>query len=136
MSPKRRFAWGSFRELSPVWFAAGLAVLILFSPVPWPCAMRLITGQPCPTCGMTRATRFALHGDFANAAHMHPLWFVVLPALAAVVIAEGVAFARVGRWGSVIEKTWVKWVGAVIVALLIAVWIARFFGAFGGPAPA
>jgi hypothetical protein len=125
----------SFRELSPVLFAAGLAVLLLFTPIPWPCALRVVTGLPCPTCGMTRATRLALHGDFAAATHMHPLWFVVAPALGALVIAEAIAFTRVGRWGVVLESSWVKRVGGVILAALLVVWIARFFGAFGGPAP-
>ncbi len=124
------------RELSPVLFAAGLAVFILFSPVPWPCALRMITGLPCPTCGMTRATRFALHGDLAAATHMHPLWFVVLPALAAIVVAEGIAFARSGRWGVALESAWTKWIGGAVLIALLVVWIARFFGAFGGPAPA
>ena len=85
---------------------------------------------------MTRATRFALHGDFASATHMHPLWFVVLPFLAGVAVAEAVAFARVGRWGTALENRWVLRVGLALVVALIAVWIARFFGAFGGPAPA
>jgi hypothetical protein len=85
---------------------------------------------------MTRATRFALHGDFAAATRMHPLWFLVPPALVAIVIAETVAFRRTGRWGTVIERTWVKRAGGVILVVLVAVWIARFFGAFGGPAPA
>jgi hypothetical protein len=129
---QRRLA---FRELSPVLVTAGLAVLLLFTPIPWPCTWRIFTGYPCPTCGMTRATRFAMHGDFASATHMHPLWFIVLPALAAVVIAETIAFVRVGRWGAVVERTWVKWAGGAIVAMLFVVWIARFFGAFGGPAP-
>jgi len=119
-----------------VLFAAGLAVFILFSPVPWPCPLRLTTGLPCPTCGMTRATRFALHGDFAAATRMHPLWFIVLPALAGIVIAEVVAFVRVGRWGVALENAWTRRIGGAVLAALIVVWIARFCGAFGGPVPA
>ncbi len=117
-------------------FAAGLAVLVLFSPVPWPCPLRIVTGLPCPTCGMTRATRLALHGDFASATHMHPMWFVVLPFLASVAVAEGVGFLRAGRWGTALENRWVLRGGGVLVVAVIVVWLARFCGALGGPVPA
>ncbi len=97
--------------------------------------MRTILGIPCPGCGMTRAARFALHGDFGAATRMHPLWLVVMPACAALAIAEGVGFARHGRWGIGIESAWTKRIGAIVVAALVVVWLARFFGAFGGPVP-
>jgi hypothetical protein len=106
---------------------------LLLAGLPWPCPVRLMTGFPCPSCGLTRATRLALRGDFGAATAMHPLWFVVLPALAALGVAECVAFFRIRRWGSVLEGRFARRVGAVILALLLGVWVARFFGAFGGP---
>jgi hypothetical protein len=123
------------RELSPALLLGGLALLLLFSPVGWPCPTRTILGIPCPGCGMTRAARLVLHGDFAAATRMHPLWFAVLPALAVLGVAEGVGFARQGRWGIALESAWTRRVGAVLVVALVVVWVARFFGAFGGPVP-
>jgi hypothetical protein len=64
---------------------------------------------------------------------MHPLWFVVGIALAAVGTQEIRDVWRGGRWGRAFERRWVRGaLGAVGVAL-VAVWIARFGGAFGGP---
>jgi hypothetical protein len=42
-----------------------------------------------------------------------------------------------GRWGAVERKTDRWFTGLVITlgAAMIGVWIARFFGAFGGPVP-
>ncbi len=38
------------------------------------CPMRLLTGLPCPGCGMTRAWLSVLRLDFAAAFAFHPLW--------------------------------------------------------------
>ena len=46
---------------------------------------------------------------------------------------EHTAFARERRWGTVLEGRWGRRAGLALVALLVAVWVARFFGAFGGP---
>ncbi len=123
------------RELSPALLLGGFALLLLFSPFGWPCPLRTIVGVPCPGCGMTRAARLVLHGDFAGATRMHPLWMVVLPALAVLAVAEGVGFARHRRWGVAIESAWTRRVGTVLLIALVVVWVARFFGAFGGPVP-
>jgi hypothetical protein len=64
---------------------------------------------------------------------MHPLWFVVLPALAALAIGDAAAFARVRRWGTSIDTVWGRRLAIAVLAALFVVWIARFFGAFGGP---
>ena len=122
----------AIRELAPAFVLFALAALIV-AGLPWPCPLKITTGLPCPSCGLTRAARLALRGDFAGATAMHPLWFVVLPACAAAAIAECVAFARTRAWGTVLERPIAKRAGLAIVALLVAVWIARFFGAFGGP---
>jgi hypothetical protein len=124
------------REFVKPALVVGFAVLLLFSPIPWPCPMRTFIHVPCPTCGMTRAARFALHGDLASATRLHPLWFVVLPALVMVGVGEVIGFARTGAWGRVTQHRWTARVGAVVVLALIVVGIARFAGAFGGPAPA
>ena len=47
------------------------------------CPIRVITGIPCPGCGMTRAFASLLHLDFARAFHYHPLFpLIIITALA------------------------------------------------------
>ena len=69
---------------------------------------------------------------------MHPLWFVVLPAVAALAAIELAGYVRTGLFGGAASLTRTRAVrgalSATVVALMI-VWIARFFGLFGGPAP-
>lgn len=37
----------------------------------WPCPLRALTGVPCPTCFLTRATSLALRGDLTGSLHWH-----------------------------------------------------------------
>ncbi len=96
--------------------------------------MRLVLHIPCPSCGLTRATRLALGGHFSAATHMHPLWFVVLPYLAVV---GAMQFRHQLKYGQLMPRAprWVGLAGAALIVLLVGVWISRFFGAFGGPVP-
>ncbi|HSA93803.1 MAG TPA: DUF2752 domain-containing protein [Terriglobales bacterium] len=69
--------------------ASVLAPLILAAAAALPsnglgirvCLFRILSGLPCPGCGMTRALSSLLHGDGAAAFFYHPFVFAVLPAL-------------------------------------------------------
>ncbi|MDP6193995.1 MAG: DUF2752 domain-containing protein, partial [Prochlorococcaceae cyanobacterium ETNP18_MAG_1] len=37
----------------------------------WPCPLRALTGIPCPTCFLTRATSDALLGDLSSSFEWH-----------------------------------------------------------------
>jgi hypothetical protein len=37
----------------------------------WACPLRALTGVPCPTCFLTRATAAALSGDLQESIHWH-----------------------------------------------------------------
>ena len=118
------------RAFVPVLIAATLAIVMLGG---WRCPVLLVLGIPCPTCGMTRAARLALHGDLAGATHLHPLVWLAVPVVAAFLTVEMIGYARTGAFGA---SRRVRGSNAVMVgtaALLFALWIARFFGDFGGP---
>jgi hypothetical protein len=115
--------------------AVGLAALVFVPGLPPLCPMRWVVHLPCPGCGLTRAAGLALTGHFVAATRMHPLWFIVLPLVGFVIVADSLAYVR-GAWTrSVLEHARTSPVAIGVVALMIAVWIARFFGMFGGPAP-
>ncbi|HEY2341479.1 MAG TPA: DUF2752 domain-containing protein [Chthoniobacteraceae bacterium] len=63
--------------------AAGLGFFWLHFdlPVP-PCTFHLITGQPCPGCGATRAMRQLMHGNLLGALHFNPLAVCMAAAVA------------------------------------------------------
>lgn len=113
--------------------AVVLAVALLVLSFGWRCPFQLVTGVPCPTCGITRATRLALQGDFTGATHLHPLWWLAVPVTALFVAVELVGYARTGAWGASRRMRGSNVLMLGTAALLFVVWLARFAGYFGGP---
>lgn len=59
------------------------------------CPFRLLTGLPCPGCGLTRSWVFAVHGDIGASLSAHPFG---LPLLGLVlVLAVVLLIRRAGR---------------------------------------
>lgn len=65
---------------------AAVRPLIPFEFVP-PCPLKLVTGIPCPMCGMTRGVTSLVHGDFAHALLMNPASYLAV-ALAVLLIVQ------------------------------------------------
>lgn len=100
------------------------------------CPVAYSLHEPCPGCGLTRATFACAHGHFGDAYQFHPLVFVVLPILGVWTVTcvfrylrEGIALPppRVSKFLS--PATAVLW------GLLIVLWVLRWRGYFGGPVP-
>ncbi len=91
-----------------------------------PCPMVLLTGFPCPGCGMSRAAVLFLKGHWKEAWQMHPFIYIVL-------ILAVLAFIQRYIWGrslSAIGRA------AVLTALLaIGFYIYRIVKFFPCQAP-
>ena len=63
-----------------------------------PCTVVLITGRPCPTCGMTTAFAHAVRGRLISAFHAQPMGLLLAgaAALCAVLSAEMIISGRAG----------------------------------------
>jgi hypothetical protein len=60
---------------------------------------------------------------------------IVCPLAAIVFVADTAHYVRTGHVASVLGGGWGLRIGIGVMLLLVTVWVARFFGAFGGPAP-
>jgi hypothetical protein len=60
---------------------------------------------------------------------------VVAPLVAVVLGWNAVSYLRSGRWSAAegAQGRWITRAAATLGALMIAVWVARFLGALGGP---
>jgi hypothetical protein len=101
------------------------------------CPFALVTRHPCPGCGMTRAALALAQGHITEALRLHPLSIVVVPAAILLITQGSMSYVRRGRWETFESaRTW--WATALWLLFglaLFGVWIARFFGALGGPVP-
>ncbi len=94
-----RFFWFSFQFISAHWIMSALIVLACLPPSlleagPTLCPKRLITGEPCLGCGMTRAVNQTLHGDFEDAYSHNKLVVLVFPLLLALAAMQIVRSLR------------------------------------------
>lgn len=104
--------------------AAGGTIAYWLQPyvehAPTMCLFHVVTGKPCPTCGMTRATCALVHGEWAKAISYHPLVIPFWMALIAMLWAHFVLplSAEAERW-----RRWSLWMflGVVAAGLLLRV---------------
>ncbi|MDC0745756.1 DUF2752 domain-containing protein [Polyangium mundeleinium] len=124
-------ALGRAARLALVGAAFAVAVAVRF-PL---CPFALITRHPCPGCGLTRAALALATGDLREAIHFHPLVIPVVPVVALLLLQGSYNYVRHGRWYTfAFQQTRFVTLGSIVLAVaMIAVWFARFFGAFGGP---
>lgn len=120
--------------VAAVWAIAALPVALGWQG----CAVATLLHRPCPGCGMTRALRLLLAGDVGASLRMHPL--------AVPVLGVGLLFMAATVWSTLVlgspvhvhETRLGRWaIGALVVvyAAALLLWIARWFGFFGGPVP-
>jgi hypothetical protein len=90
-----------------------------------PCVVPLLTGLPCPTCGMTTSFALAVHGRPLDALAAQPAGFALCIATVGLAILS-ICVTAVGR------VPWINWdrVGAMRLALglvfiLVAGWVFK-----------
>ncbi len=88
------------------------------------CPLRALTGLPCPTCYLTRATAASLVGRFGEAVALHAFG----PLLAAVLVVWSFQALRIGR----LEPGFLRgWHLALVGVLLLLYWAGRMGLTYG-----
>lgn len=109
------------------------AALLVWQPFPL-CLTARVLHVPCPGCGLSRASVALARGHVREALALHPLVLVLAPAALAVVLHEALAYVTGRRLA--LPPALARAISPAAIAIAVAtfgVWIARFFGAFGGP---
>jgi len=89
-----------------------------------PCGMLVMTGLPCPTCGMTTAFANTVRGQWLQALRAQPAGFVLALATLGMAVLCGWVLVR-GRW-PVIERFVAPYaLFVVLLVLLVGGWAAK-----------
>ncbi len=90
-----------------------------------PCLMPMMTGYPCPTCGMTTAFALAVRGRLLASLHAQPAGMLILLA----VVLAAIASASVLATGKTIRVNWYRLPPARItlgvLLVLLAGWLYK-----------
>ena len=90
----------------------------------WPCPLRAITGIPCPTCFLTRATSAALVGDLGSSLQLH----LFGPLAAATLLGWSAVAIRQRR---LVPRGLPAWPLGLAAAGLTLYWLLRLWLSFG-----
>lgn len=137
MTLAARSTRGRLARAAALVLGAGAVLLALTAKIV-PCIFASVFGIPCPGCGSTRSVMALLHGDVHGVLRYNPLGPVVAVLLALALVRAGASFVTRAEWGRFDEGRagWLLARALVVVGVLeVALWAARFFGAFGGPVP-
>ncbi|AKV02033.1 hypothetical protein AKJ09_08696 [Labilithrix luteola] len=74
---------------------------------------------------MTRATRMLLRGDFGGATAMHPLVWIAVPIVAAILATELRGYLRTEEWGASQNLPYAKAAMIAFAGLMFVVWLIR-----------
>jgi hypothetical protein len=100
-----------------------------------PCAFAVLTGRPCPTCGMTTAFAWMSRGDLSQAWRANPVGCLVALLILPV---SGWLFACVWLHKPLACRSVYRPLMGLLVAIVFAsfaFWIIRFLGAPINPGP-
>ena len=88
------------------------------------CPLRALTGLPCPTCFLTRATAAALHGRFIESVNLHAFGPIAAAAL--------LAWSAQALWTRRLVPQGLKDTHLVVAALLLLLyWAGRMSLTYG-----
>jgi len=124
----------SWPERCAPWVPAGLTLALDvkggWPELPgWPCPLRALTGFPCPTCFLTRATAAALTGQLEHSLRLHAFG----PLVAIALLVWSIAAIRRRR----IVPFRPSAAALVLIGLaLLGYWLVRLILQFGFGVPA
>lgn len=95
-----------------------------------PCGFLLLTGSPCPGCGLTTAFAHGVRGEWVLAATANPIGLVLF-IIVCLCIPLGVTAALRG-WSidAVIQRFSLNRWGLALAACAVALWTVRFAAVF------
>jgi len=91
-----------------------------------PCGMLLMTGRPCPTCGVTTSYVLAAHGRFYDSLVNQPFGLAVFLGVVAGLVGAIGSLATGRSWWPLARPSIVISAASAMLALLLASWAYKW----------
>jgi hypothetical protein len=91
-----------------------------------PCGFLLLTGSPCPGCGLTTAFAHGIRGQWSMAASANPLGLALFFVVFACIPLGLAAALRSWSIGEVVDRFGLNRWALAVAGCAIVVWVARF----------
>jgi hypothetical protein len=95
-----------------------------------PCGFLLLTGSPCPGCGLTTAFAHGVRGDWALAVGANPLGLALFLVVCCCVPLGLLAALRGWSLDSVVQRFSLSRWALAIAGCAAVLWVARFAAVF------
>lgn len=95
-----------------------------------PCGFLLLTGSPCPGCGLTTAFAHGIRGNWAFAAAANPLGLALFVVVCLCIPLGVTAAVRGWSLDAAIDRFSLNRWGLALAGCAVVVWVARFAAAF------
>ncbi|MBI3834267.1 MAG: DUF2752 domain-containing protein [Planctomycetes bacterium] len=89
-----------------------------------PCSMPMLTGYPCPTCGMTTSVAFAARGQLASSFRAQPAGLILSLGMLAVIIGSTATMLTGQTWKKPRSNSPSLWV-AMVIGIVILGWLMK-----------
>jgi hypothetical protein len=94
-----------------------------------PCGFLLLTGSPCPGCGLTTAFAYGIRGHWSLALSANPLGFALFLVVCACIPLGVVAALRGWSLDTVIERFALNRWALALAGCAVVVWVVRLASA-------
>jgi len=91
-----------------------------------PCGFLLLTGSPCPGCGLTTAFAHGIRGQWSMAASANPLGLALFFVVSACIPLGLAAALRSWSIGEVVDRFGLNRWALAVAGCAIVVWVVRF----------
>jgi len=95
-----------------------------------PCGFLLLTGSPCPGCGLTTAFAHGIRGDWVLAASANPLGLALFLVVCFSIPLGVTAALRGWSLDAAIQRFSLNRWGLALAGCAVVVWVVRFAAAF------
>lgn len=95
-----------------------------------PCGFLLLTGSPCPGCGLTTAFAHGIRGQWSLAATANPLGLALFLVVCLCIPLGVTAALRGWSLDAAIERFSLNHWGLALAGCAVVIWVVRFAAAF------